>query len=301
MITNDYDIGIVGGGLAGLTTAIQLKKKGYAVILFEKNKYPFHRVCGEYISLENWDYLLDCGVDLTALKLPIIKKLEVSAPNGAMLKTDLDLGGFGISRFMLDHILYEKAKPAGVIILEGTKVDDIIYKDGYYAISCGAEIYNVKLALGSFGKRSNIDVKWRRNFVSKKKTALNNYVGIKYHIKTDFPEDTIALHNFKDGYCGISKIEADKYCLCYLTTAANLQASGSIKEMERSILYQNKYLEQIFENSEFIFDEPVSISQISFDNKEVVYNSMPFAGDACGMITPLWKWNEHGHAWGQTL
>ena len=43
----DYDIGIVGGGLAGLTAAIQLRKKGYAVALWEKNSYPFHRACGE--------------------------------------------------------------------------------------------------------------------------------------------------------------------------------------------------------------------------------------------------------------
>ena len=47
------DCGIVGGGLAGLTLAIQLADAGYAVVLFEKEKYPFHKVFGEYISMES--------------------------------------------------------------------------------------------------------------------------------------------------------------------------------------------------------------------------------------------------------
>ncbi|TAE50818.1 MAG: FAD-dependent oxidoreductase, partial [Cytophagales bacterium] len=45
-----YEVAIIGGGLAGLTNAILLANAGKKVILFEKNQYPFHRVCGEYIS-----------------------------------------------------------------------------------------------------------------------------------------------------------------------------------------------------------------------------------------------------------
>jgi flavin-dependent dehydrogenase len=45
-----YDVAIIGGGLAGLSLSIQLAKKNYSVVLFEKEKYPFHKVCGEYIS-----------------------------------------------------------------------------------------------------------------------------------------------------------------------------------------------------------------------------------------------------------
>ena len=37
-----YDVAIVGGGLAGLATAIGLRKKGWSVALFEKEKFPFH-------------------------------------------------------------------------------------------------------------------------------------------------------------------------------------------------------------------------------------------------------------------
>ena len=45
-IPNVYDCAIIGGGLAGLCLAIQLAKNGHKIILFEKNQYPFHKVCG---------------------------------------------------------------------------------------------------------------------------------------------------------------------------------------------------------------------------------------------------------------
>jgi flavin-dependent dehydrogenase len=283
----DYDIGIVGGGLAGLTAAIQLRKKGYTVSLWEKNKYPFHRVCGEYISKESWDYLQRCGIDLPALQLPEINKLEVSSPGGSVLKAKLDLGGFGISRYWLDYLLYEEARKLGVAVFDGCKVEQLFHRHDSFEILAGNHSFKVKLALGSFGKRSNIDVKWQRKFVVQKPNTLNNYIGVKYHIKADLPDDTIALHNFKGGYCGVSKVEADQYCLCYLTTASNLQAAGGIKEMEERILFRNFYLRKIFEHSVFVFSNPVTISQISFNRKELVYNNIPLVGDACGMITPL--------------
>ena len=53
----EFDVGIIGGGLAGLSLSILLAKNRYKVILFEKEKYPFHRVCGEYISLESWKFI----------------------------------------------------------------------------------------------------------------------------------------------------------------------------------------------------------------------------------------------------
>src|SRR5690606_9835880 len=106
--------------------------------------------------------------------------------------------------------------------------------------------------------------------------------------KTNFPAETIALHNFQNGYCGIVKIEDDKFNLCYLTTASNLKnAGGQIKKMEETDLSQNPHLEKIFKESEMLFQSPLTISQISFEKKKQVEDHMLMVGDAAGMITPL--------------
>jgi flavin-dependent dehydrogenase len=73
-----------------------------------------------------------------------------------------------------------------------------------------------------------------------------------------------------------------------LTTAQNLKDNhNSIKEMEENVLYQNPFLKKVFLESEFLFPEPVTISQISFDKKTQVENHILMLGDAAGMITPL--------------
>ncbi|MCW3088806.1 MAG: NAD(P)/FAD-dependent oxidoreductase, partial [Sediminibacterium sp.] len=102
------------------------------------------------------------------------------------------------------------------------------------------------------------------------------------------PEGTISLHNFTDGYCGISQVEDDRCCLCYLTTAENLRRSGnSIPAMEKNILSKNPRLAGIFAEAVHLYDQPQVISQVSFQSKTQIENHVLLLGDAAGMITPL--------------
>jgi menaquinone-9 beta-reductase len=288
MNTKDYDIAIVGGGLAGLASSILCAKAGYRTVLFEKEKYPYHKVCGEYISLESWNFIESLGLSISNCNLPIIQQLHISSPNGNIFSTTLPLGGFGISRYMLDHELYNLAKQTGVTVHEETKVTDIIFEADQFTVQSSSYAITAKVVLGSFGKRSNLDVKWNRDFIQQKPNKLNNYIGVKYHIQTTHPANLISLHNFEDGYCGISQIENGKTCLCYLTTAANLKKSNnSIQQMEQQILFNNPHLKKIFSEAEFLYNAPVTISQISFDKKQQVENHVLMIGDTAGLITPL--------------
>jgi flavin-dependent dehydrogenase len=222
------------------------------------------------------------------MNLPVISRVQVSAPNGKLLDHKLPLGGFGISRFLLDHRLVQIARNAGVVVKENMKVNDILFDQSGFSVETSQQAYKAKVVCGSFGKRSNIDIRWKRDFSIATKNKLNNYIAVKYHIKTEFPADTIALHNFDNGYCGIVKIEDDKYCLCYLTTANNLHKSkGSVPAMEKTILARNPHLKKIFAASKFLYEAPLTISQISFDKKTQVENHVLMTGDAAGMITPL--------------
>lgn len=284
----DYDIAIVGGGLAGLSLSILAARSGYRVVLFEKEKYPFHKVCGEYISFESWDFLEELGVPLSELNLPAIRLLHVSAANGRMLKHMLPLGGFGISRFKLDALLADIARRTGVELKESSRADEISFQDDRFTILANNIPVTAQVVAGTFGKRSNLDIKWKRDFVLRKNNKLNNFVGVKYHVRTDIPTDTISLHNFKNGYCGISAIEDGKSCLCYLTSAANLNdAENSIRGMEQKFLFENPRLKELFSGVEFIFKTPVTISHISFEKKSLVEDHVLMIGDAAGMIAPL--------------
>ena len=284
----EYDVAIIGGGLAGLSLAIQSARAGYSTVLFEKERYPFHKVCGEYISFENWNYLEDLGIPLSDMNLPMINRLLISSPDGRTIESRLPLGGFGISRYLIDDLLYKIAVKEGVHVMQETKVLNINFKDNKFEIETTRGKTNSLVSAGSFGKRSNIDIRWKRNFTLHNHSQLSNFLAVKYHIRYDSPADQIALHNFDNGYCGISRIEGDRSCLCYLTKAVNLRKSGNeISNMERTILMKNPFLKDIFTNATFLYDRPLTISRISFARKTQVENHVLLLGDAAGLIAPL--------------
>lgn len=283
-----YDVAIVGGGLAGLAASILLGRKGYTVILLEKETYPFHKVCGEYISMESWNFLAAIGLGLRDWDLPEITTLRISSPNGNILTQPLPLGGFGISRYKLDNELAAIARASNVDVRDHHQVKEITYQNGLHQITTDKITVQATVCCAAFGKRSNLDIKWQRPFVIRKNHSLNNYIAIKYHAKLDHPPHLIELHNFKNGYCGISRIEDNQCCICYLTTAGNLRAYGNnIARMEQELLSTNVHLKDIFSRAAFLYKKPLAISQISFDKKTQIENHMLMLGDAAGLITPL--------------
>lgn len=274
---------IIGGGLSGLVNSILLQKAGFSVILFEEKKYPFHRVCGEYISNEVIPFLKREDLFPAVLQPSNISRFQLTSPSGSSLNMPLDLGGFGVSRYNYDLWLSEKARDIGVNIIHERVTSCEFGREEFTVISSSSTTYQSKLVIGSFGKRSWLDKKLDREFMRRR----SPYVGVKYHIKTnEVASDLIALHNFHNGYCGVSKIENETFNLCYLTHRDNLKNSN-IPEMEEKVLKKNPQLRRIFNNSEFLFEKPEVINEISFEKKGPVFNHILMAGDSAGMITPL--------------
>ncbi|MBX2965031.1 MAG: NAD(P)/FAD-dependent oxidoreductase [Cyclobacteriaceae bacterium] len=277
-------IAIVGGGLAGLIAAIRLGKAGLPCLLFEKKVYPFHRVCGEYISNEVLPFLKKEQLFPENIQTPRINVLQLSSVSGKTAELSLDMGGFGISRYAFDYFLAQQAVNAGVEIIH-EEVDAITFyeQEKTFSVTTGRGSWQIDFVIGSFGKRSRLDINLQRSFIEKR----SPYVGIKYHIRTQHPDNVIALHNFNGGYCGISNIEDGKSTLCYLAHRDLLKKHKSISALEKEVLFQNPHLERIFTFAEFLFGKPETINEISFETKEPVFNHILMAGDAAGMIAPL--------------
>lgn len=255
-------------------------------MLIEKKNYPFHRVCGEYISNEVLDFLKRERLYPDYLELPQISQFEFSDTKGKTVRIPLDLGGFGVSRYMLDDWLAGQAKKAGVEIRTGTQVTSIDFDESNNSFSLVLSDHSqikADYVIGAFGKRSKLDKVLKRSFIQKR----SPYIGVKYHIKTDFVKNTVALYNFDGGYCGINAIEEGKFNLCYLGSRDQLRKFGSVEEMEKEVLWKNPILKRIFQESEMLFEKPEVINEINFEPKEPVENHILMAGDAAGLITPL--------------
>ncbi|WHF52727.1 FAD-dependent monooxygenase [Chryseobacterium gotjawalense] len=274
---------IIGGGLAGLTGAIHLSKMGVGVIVIEKNHYPKHKVCGEYISNEVRPYFAWLNINIEELKPTHITSLQFSSESGRTITTKLPLGGFGISRYTLDHALYLKALSQNCEIIED-QVNEVDFKDDSFEVHLASgKILTSKVVLGGFGKRSNLDVKMKRHFTEQK----SPWLAVKSHYKGNFPDDVVGLHNFKGGYCGVSKVENNLLNICYLTNFKSFKKYKNIEEFQEKIICKNPQLKNILENSESIFEKPLTISQICFEKKENVEDHILMMGDTAGLIHPL--------------
>jgi menaquinone-9 beta-reductase len=274
---------IIGGGISGLVSGILLSKAGIPVQIIEKKSYPLHRVCGEYISNETLPFLKANDLYPQKFSPPQLSRFQLSSVSGKSAQLDLDLGGFGISRYSFDHFLYGKANAQGVDVHVNTEVTDVQYINDEFLVTAGNETFSAAVVIGCFGKRSKVDILLNRSFIKKK----SPYVGVKYHVRSNHPENLIALHNFNGGYCGVSNVEEGKTNVCYLTHRDNVRTFGDIPTMEKEVLYQNPFLKNIFLNSDFLMKKPEVINEISFETKQPVENHLLMGGDAAGMITPL--------------
>ena len=287
--TELHDCAIIGGGVAGLTLALQLARAGRRVILFEKETYPFHRVCGEYISMENYDFLCRIGVPLAEMNLPVMTRFTVSSPTGVALHHRLDIGGLGITRYVLDELLARLARAHGATILEGTRVTDVAFADEQFTLSTAdGGCYRARLACGAWGKHANLDAKLHRPFLEPSRQG-RQFVAVKYHLHDiAFPAATVEMHNFRDGYCGLSPVPGGLTNCSYISDVRNLRAHGnSVAEMERRVLMQNPLLRPYLQEAQRAGHAPIVISQITFRERSTVDAHVLMLGDAAGTIAPL--------------
>ncbi len=277
-------IGIIGGGLSGLVAAIHLSKNNLPVTLIEKETYPNHKICGEYLSQEIIPYLEKLDIHLSDLKPAIINNLQYSTPSGKVVETKLPLGGLGISRYALDYFLYKKAIACGIKIVPALVTNAVFTEDQFIVTTNKNQEFHFDIVLGAFGKRSLMDKKLERNFIDQK----SGWLAIKAHYKKDdFPDDLVMLHNFKGGYCGLSKTETGVINVCYLASYNSFKKYKDPITFKNKVLMQNPQLKVFFQEAIPLFKKDISIAQISFQKKSCVQKHILMLGDAAGLIHPL--------------
>lgn len=277
------DVIIAGGGLAGLTSAIHLSHFGLKVLLIEKDAYPKHKVCGEYVSNEVLPYLKSLGFDPFEHGAKKIDRVVISAQDGDQISAKLPLGGFGLSRYTFDSALLDMARSKGVYYLKDTVTDISFEEDQFRVETKENHTLYAKFVIGAFGKRSLLDQKMGRGFME----VRAPFLAAKAHYKGNYPEDLVGLYNFTGGYCGVSNIEHNAVNLCYIADYDVFKKYKNLKEFREKVVFKNERLMDIFKQSEMKFDKPLTISQISFVSKPIVEDHVLMCGDSAGMIHPL--------------
>ncbi|NIP32236.1 MAG: FAD-dependent oxidoreductase, partial [Candidatus Dadabacteria bacterium] len=163
-MSNNLSFGIIGGGPAGLATAICLCEKGYKVSLFEKNKFPVDKVCGEGIMPTGVEFL-DKHKVLNLIS-PNDKRefygVRYLPNNSKTLEGKFKSGyGVGIRRTVLSEALYQRLNDfQNVKIYENSELLDIYMNDESVGIEIKQGDNNIKYEfdylVGCDGVRSRV-------------------------------------------------------------------------------------------------------------------------------------------------
>lgn len=280
-VVEPYEIIIIGGGLAGLTAALHLAREEFRVLVIEKDPYPRHRVCGEYLSREVEPYLNSMGVNLREAKQ--IRTLRLSTHGGRFVETSLPMGGLGISRYALDASLYKEALRAGATVVF-SQVQMVNRHAELYEVVTSTETYTGKIVIGAYGKRASLDKDFDRGFMNRK----SPWLAVKAHYEyPDWPEEMVGLHAFPGGYAGLSKTETGKVNFCYLASYDSFKEHGKIASFNKKVVASNPILGDFLSRARMVFREPLSIAQVSFYKKACIENGILMCGDSAGLIHPL--------------
>ena len=162
---------IVGAGPAGASLACRLAKQNFAVVLIEREKFPRHKLCGEFISPECLAHFRELEVldEMLAVGGDRISQTVFYEPNGRNVNVPSEwFGGqtsaLSISRAEMDFRLLEKAKAVGVEVLEETSVVGVLFEKTEV---CGVKVKSKTGETFEISADLTIDATGRANVLGK--------------------------------------------------------------------------------------------------------------------------------------
>jgi flavin-dependent dehydrogenase len=169
---------IAGGGLAGLSLGIGLRRHGVPVEVFEASTFPRHRVCGEFISGVSEETLEALGIQEDLSDAGELTGTAWYDHKGRVFSASLPSPARGISRFRLDDRLSIRLRELGGGFREGERfASERAGEDG---------------VVNATGRALEKGSAW---------------LGLKAHWLDFGLEEDLEMHLGDDGYIGLSRVE----------------------------------------------------------------------------------------------
>jgi flavin-dependent dehydrogenase len=162
----ETDVLVVGGSVAGATTARLLAEAGHRVIVLERARFPRDKPCGEGVMPTGVRLLDRLGV---LAKIPpdqrhLLRGVGFVVEGRDRVEGDFpDIGGgwnagLGIKRLLLDHVILMHARAyPGVEVHEGEPATAAVWPPGRLAeVSTPSASYRARVVVGADGARSLI-------------------------------------------------------------------------------------------------------------------------------------------------
>lgn len=222
-------IQIIGGGLAGLSLGIALRRHGVPVRTCEAGSYPRHRVCGEFINGVSDATLENLGIRDLFEDANRLSSTVWYLNDRPFHRSRLDIPAKGISRYRLDQRLADRFGMLGGDLRTQTRLK---------ATDQPGEVW-------ATGRRPDKKSHW---------------LGLKAHfLALDLSAD-LEMHLGSNGYVGLAPVEGSRVNVCGLFKRQ--ECSGRGIDLLHSYLRSNK-LNALNERLRKVEHDPGSVMGVS--------------------------------------
>ena len=253
-------IQIVGGGLAGLTLGIALRRRAIPVTIREAGNYPRHRVCGEFISGRGQSSLARLGLN------DLVESAGAIRANSAAFFTAtksgqahaLPVSAICLSRYKLDAALMVEFKRLG-----GELVSDKRWRGEQFAEGI------VRAA----GRRAEME------------QGMERWFGLKIHAGNVALAADLEMHLSRQGYVGICQLNDGEVNICGLfRRRAGENVSADSRELlrgERGSPLCERLADARFDDASFC-----AVAGLSLKPQRAITRPEVCVGDAITMSPP---------------
>jgi flavin-dependent dehydrogenase len=287
------DVVVVGGGPAGALSALLLARRGWRVRLFDRERFPRPKLCGDTLN-PGALAVLARHLDLTplvGLGRPI-RGMRLSGPGGVTVRATYPQGvaGLNVTRADFDAWLLGEAARAGVTVDEGAAVTSAAVSGGQVTGvrvrgRGGVSVHSAALVIGADGRRSTLATAFglARTPRRPRRWALGAYCDGVADVVPDYGE----MHVRDGGYLGIAPVPAGTTNVCLVVPYD--VARGAMADPGDAVLAaarHDPWTAPRFASAR-LASPAVVLGPMAMDVHTPGSPGLLLAGDAAGFIDPM--------------
>ncbi|HEY6351504.1 MAG TPA: NAD(P)/FAD-dependent oxidoreductase [Candidatus Angelobacter sp.] len=205
----DVDVLVVGGGPAGLASAIAARQHGLSVLVADCATPPVDKACGEGLMPDAQCALQQLGLRIENTETGTFHGIKFIGPEGAVLARFPRGEGIGIRRTLLHRIMLEFAVNRGVQTLWGTRVcglEDL-------GVRVGRELIRPRWLVGADGQHSRVR-NWAGLCPARERSQR---IGVRRHFNVKPLSDFVEIYWGAEGQAYVTPIGKEEICVALIS------------------------------------------------------------------------------------
>jgi flavin-dependent dehydrogenase len=302
-----YDVLVIGGGPAGATISALLAKRGYSVVLIEKDQHPrFH--IGESLLPMNMPLFQELGVADEVAKIGMRKNgIDFFDPEkGEARRTTVYFDeamdssyphAYQVRRSDFDRLLLNNAQLCGVEVRQQTRVTSL---NRLEADGCQARILDPEGRESTVSARFLVDASGRDTFLSRRNKLLrrnpdHNAAAIFGHFRNvprreGRDEGNIGLHWFEHGWFWVIPLKDGVTSVGAVCWPEYLKTRGDmpLDEFLRQTIARSPTLSPLMEPAEQV-TEIQGTGNYSYWSDRLYGDGYLLVGDSFAFVDPVFS------------